>query len=281
MESNGKLHSVGLLYYANIPQAQRWVAEIKSFMAARGLSTWLGVVSEGGESDCPAADLDMLIVLGGDRTVLHAAQMTLHSGTPILGINLGHVGFLTEMSPDDWQAQLSRVLSGEHRIEERSMLRTELSRDGELVAAGEILNEALISRGLRTRLMRLVVHINDEYLTTYPGDGVIVSTPTGSTAYAWDMGGPILSPQLKGILLVPISAHLHLNRPIVFEQEARIHIQIFTAHRGMLAIDGHTEVVVQDGDCVTIQASPHVTRFVRLQNSVQHFHKFKAIPVLN
>jgi len=281
MESNGQLHSVGLLYYANIPQAQRWVAEIQSFMAARGLSAWLGVVSEGGESDCPAADLDMLIVLGGDRTVLHAAQMTLHSGIPILGINLGHVGFLTEMSPDDWQAQLSRVLSGEHRIEERSMLRTELRRDGELVAAGEILNEALISRGLRTRLMRLVVHINDEYLTTYPGDGVIVSTPTGSTAYAWDMGGPILAPQLKGILLVPISAHLHLNRPIVFEQEARIHIQIFTAHQGMLAIDGHTEVVVQDGDCVTIQASPHVTRFVRLQNSVQHFHKFKAIPVLN
>jgi NAD+ kinase len=222
---------------------------------------------------------DMLIVLGGDGTLLRAAHVVKGSQVPILGINLGHLGFLTEIEGDFWQDKLSLVLQEKYWIEERTMLHAELNRNGKKEAACEALNDVVISRGRRICIMKSIVHVNGEYLTTYPGDGIIVSTPTGSTAYAWDIGGPVLSPCLKGILLVPMSPHLHMNRALVLEQEATINVEISTEDQGMLTMDGRVEVDLQDGDCVTIQASPFVTRFVRLHSKMHYFHRLKSIPI--
>jgi NAD+ kinase len=160
------------------------------------------------------------------------------------------------------------------------MLQATLLRGGDTQVSHEALNDVVISRGKRTNVVRLTVHVNGEYLTTYPGDGVIISTPTGSTAYALDVGGPVLSPRLQGFLLIPMSPHLYMNRAIVFERGARINVQVSTEDQGMLTMDGQVEIDLQDADSVTIQTSSYTTRFVRLQTEIHRFHRLKSIPVL-
>ena len=280
MKKKKQMHTIGLLHNPKIPESQSLASEIAHYIESHGLSVRLGSILDDEENNCFLNSSDMLIVLGGDGTVLRAAHLVKSSKVPILGINLGHLGFLTEIKGDCWQDELSLVLSEKYWIEERTMLHAELNRNGKKEAGCEALNDVVISRGRRICIMKSTVHVNGEYLTTYPGDGIIVSTPTGSTAYAWDIGGPVLSPCLKGILLIPMSPHLYMNRTLVLEQEAKIRVEISTEDQGMLTMDGRIEVDLQDGDCVTIQASPCVTHFVRLHSKMYYLHRLKSIPIL-
>jgi NAD+ kinase len=233
--------------------------------ADHGFLTWIGSTwdeeSVGGE----IADLDLVVTLGGDGSILRAARMACAHGVPVLGVNLGRLGFLAEVEPDEWEAALPRLARGDYWLEERMMLNAQYHR-GDQCHGYEALNDVVVSRGSLARIVRLETHIDGSFLTTYAADGLIVATATGSTAYAFAVGGPILPPQLKNILLLPIAPHLSIERAIVLSQGAVVKVLVHTDHQAILTVDGQFEYELQDGDWVTVQASRYIGRFVRLQD---------------
>jgi NAD+ kinase len=233
------------------------------------------------------AQLDLLITLGGDGTMLRAARIGSSYGVPILGIKLGRVSFLGEVPPEDWRKPLTRMLEGGYWLEERMLLDVAVARcvvadgvdssvsfplpaDGLQVSRPDhsylALNDVVISRGGLARLVTVQAWVDQSYLTSYRTDGVIVATPTGCTGYALAAGGPVLPPELKNILLIPICPHLSLDRPVVLSQGSTVTLRVIADHPPILTVDGQFEITLTEGDVVEVRASEHVSRFVRMQD---------------
>jgi NAD+ kinase len=256
---------LGLLTHPKIPVSETLGAEMVEWLRAQGLTVW----HDSSWNEAPIIrqlpSLDLLIALGGDGTLLRTARLAASYRVPILGVNLGRLGFLAEVNPDSWRSALTRVLAQDYWVERRLMLRVETWRQGQKVGdAMDALNEVVVSRGGQARVVRISAEVNDSYLTTYVADGVIVSTPTGSTAYALAAGGPILSPEQANIVLVPIAPHLSLARPLVLPPHVRISFRVRTDHRAILTADGQFYVNLEDGDRIVVAISPHKARFIRL-----------------
>ena len=228
------------------------------------VETRMGSV-EADDIDRQLADIDMLIALGGDGTMLRAGCLTAPHGIPVLGVNLGRLGFLAEVQPEEWPDVLARVMACEYWLEQRMMLRAVVERDGALLSTFDVLNEVFVGRGSIGRPVRIEVRIDGGVLSTYIADGLIVATPTGSTAYALAAGGPILPPELKNILLVAVAPHLIIDRPVVLHEGTTVDLRVVTDHRAVLSADGRDSIALSRGDLVRVQSSPHVCRFVRVQ----------------
>ncbi|GAB4542732.1 MAG: NAD(+)/NADH kinase [Anaerolineae bacterium] len=257
---------IGLLYHPKIAESRGLAAEILEYLEGRGVSAWIGSAWDEAAVAGQAAHLDMLVTLGGDGSMLRAARMASQHGIPILGINLGRLGFLAEVQPDEWLDRFRQVLSGDYWIEERMMVHARCWRQEETLGSYEALNDVVISRGSLARVVRLSTYIDGGYLTTYVADGLIVSTATGSTAYALAAGGPIVPPELKNMLLIPLAPHLSLERAIVLSKGSTVRVKVHTDHTAILTVDGQFEVELADGDWVEVVASPRVGRFIRLQD---------------
>ncbi len=257
---------VGLLYHPRIAESQGLAAEILEFLEGHGVSAWIGSAWDEPAVAGQAAHLDMLVTLGGDGSMLRAARMASKHGIPILGVNLGRLGFLAEVQPQEWPDRLRRVLAGDYWVEERMMVHAECWREDETLGSYEALNDVVISRGSLARVVRLSTYIDGGYLTTYVADGLIVSTATGSTAYALAAGGPIVPPDLKNMLLIPLAPHLSLERAIVLSKGSMVRVKVHSDHTAILTVDGQFEVELADGDWVQVVASPRVGRFIRLQD---------------
>jgi NAD+ kinase len=254
-----------ILYTQRVERSAEMAEEVCRHLASRpGLSVRLAAI-ETAEAGLQGGDLDMIIALGGDGSMLRTGTLAAQQGLPILGVNLGRLGFLGEVQPDGWPATLDQVLAGRYWLEERMMLHVEHHRDGQMLGSYEALNEAVIGRGALARPVRLKTLLDGGELTTYVADGLIVSTPTGSTAYALAAGGPILPPELKNILLIPIAPHLSIDRAIVLPQGTTVEVIARTDHQAILSADGQYEVELQDGDRVLAQMSAFLTRFVRVR----------------
>jgi NAD+ kinase len=222
------------------------------------------------------SDQDLIIAIGGDGTMLRSGCMAAPHNVPVLGVNLGRLGFLHEVQPDEWKGVLARILVGDYWLEERMMLHTEHYRGDEMLAEFEVLNETVVNRGGIARPVRLRTLIDGDELTTYVADGLIVATATGSTAYALAVGGPILPPELKNILIVPISPHLSLERAIVLSHGATLQINVRHEHEAILNADGRVQVPLQDGDRIIVRMSQYVTRFVRVQDPVYFYRNLTS-----
>ncbi|MCL6634506.1 MAG: NAD(+)/NADH kinase [Peptococcaceae bacterium] len=207
-----------------------------------------------------------VMVLGGDGTLLQTARKTAAAGTPILGINLGHLGFLTEIDIPEVMPSLQKILQGQYHIEERMMLEAAVHRRGAVVEQSVALNDAVITKGAFARLILLETYVNGEYLNTYPADGLIIASPTGSTAYSLSAGGPLATPDLELMLLTPICPHSLWARPVVIAPEAVIRVVILS-RRGevMLTMDGQHGFSLRRDDQVMVRRSPHRARFLRLK----------------
>jgi NAD+ kinase len=256
---------IGLLHHPKLPATQPLAEQMARETEAHGLTVWLGSTWDQRAVAAEIADLDLLVTLGGDGSILRAARMACGHGVPVLGVKMGRLGFLAELEPEDWGKALPRLLSGNYWLEERMMLYAEYHR-GEDCRQYEALNDVVVSRGSLARIVRLETYIDGSYLTTYAADGLIVSTATGSTAYALAAGGPILPPELQNFLFIPIAPHLSMNRAIVLGQRDKVEIRVHTDHQAILTVDGQFEYELQDGDLVTVQASPRASRFVRMQD---------------
>lgn len=209
---------------------------------------------------------DLLIALGGDGTVLRASRLCAPAGLPMLGVNVGNFGFLTEVQRTGWREVLPRLLAGDYRLEERMMLHISHLRRGRVLDEWEVLNEVVVCRGEMVRPVNLVARVEGYTLASYVADGLIASTPTGSTAYALAVDGPVLPPEMRNILLVPIAPHMSFDRAIVLSEGTEVNITVQTRHDAVLSADGQPPVKVVNGDEVLVKASAHPARFIRFQD---------------
>ena len=197
--------------------------------------------------------------------MLRAGHLCAPAGVPVLGINMGRFGFLIEIRRERWRDLLPRLLAGEGWLEQRMMLRAEQWREESLLGSWEVVNEAAVSRGQIMRPVHLHTSVDDIFLTTYVADGLIAATPTGSTAYALAAGGPILPPELRNILLVPVAPHLSVDRPIVLAEGSSVAIRVEFEHEAVLSVDGQPPVMLKSGDRIVVRASEHTLQFLRFQ----------------
>jgi NAD+ kinase len=198
-------------------------------------------------------EIDLMIVLGGDGTLLHAAALVAELHVPILGVNLGHLGFLTSCAPADAETAVARALAGELDVEERLRLRCEVVRGSGERLLRYACNDLVVSQGALARLIELDAFLDDRLITRYRADGLIVATPTGSTAYNLAAGGPIVTPDVKAFVMTPICPHTLTNRPVVVPSGARVTVKLgLPADHVVLTIDGQWGTALSDGDRVEI-----------------------------
>ncbi|MBN1890158.1 MAG: NAD(+)/NADH kinase [Thermoflexales bacterium] len=259
-------NAIGVLHHPKLPGSIGLADEIAAALRDEwGVQSWRASTWDTAAIGERLAGLDLLVILGGDGSLLRGARMAAPQHVPILGVNMGRLGFLTECSPEEWRQTLGEVMRGRYWIERHMMLQVESFRDEQVLGRHTALNDVVVSRGSLARLVRLPTHIDGGYLSTYAADGLIASTATGSTAYALAAGGPILPPQLGNILIIPIAPHMSMERAIVLDRDARVDVVVNTDHQAILTVDGQFEFALEDGDRVTVQAAPHTADFARVQ----------------
>ena len=252
---------VGILYHPKIAAARALAEELVGFLPSLDASVWICSVWEEEGARAQVDGTELILSVGGDGTILRAARAVVPFAIPIVGINLGRLGFLTELSAEQARKQLPAFLKGEGWIDERAMLQAELANRGPIHA----LNDILLGRGAIPRVIYVETTIDGTHLTTYKADGVIIATATGSTGYSLADGGPILYPQAREIIVNPISAHPTFANALVLPPTAIVELRVRTDHQAMLSIDGQLNLALESGDTIRVSISPHTARFLRAQ----------------
>jgi NAD+ kinase len=238
---------------------------------ARHAANRLG--EHGIEVRCPTGDdvttldatgLDVVVSLGGDGTMLRAVDLAYEAGVAVLGVNVGQMGYLTEIEPDDFDAALDRLIAGDYEVAERMVLEITVESAGSAQGRWFALNEAVLEKVHTGRLARLEVEINGTFFTTYAADGVIVSTPTGSTAYSFSARGPIVSPRQRCLLLTPVSPHMLFDRSLVLAAEETLRFVVLDDRSVVLTADGRELGELAAGDAVSCRGGARPARIVTL-----------------
>ncbi|MBW1711407.1 MAG: NAD(+)/NADH kinase [Deltaproteobacteria bacterium] len=258
------MEKIGLVVKKAAQKARLAAADLETWLRERGLEVIVDEVEVTINSgSCPTAppspipsDVDLVVVLGGDGTLLYAARAVRKIGAPLLGVNLGGLGFLTEIGLKDLYPTMEKVLAGDFRAEARMLLEASVQRSGQTVAQYTVLNDAVINKSALARILDLKVKIDGKDLTAYRADGLIISTPTGSTAYNLSAGGPIVYPAHESILLTPICPFTLSNRPLILPETAKIEIEVDPkASDLLLTADGQAFCNLEPGDTITAQRS--------------------------
>jgi NAD+ kinase len=262
---------VGIVAHASKAEAHELARKVVAWLSDNGHQAC--VLPDEAETigvDCvvdPAefTDLDLLLVLGGDGTMLHGIERVGFSGVPILGINLGRLGFLTETSPDDVFVALARTLDGDCTIDERSTVAATVRRpDGSVEELGEAINEFSVERAVGGKVIQMTLTIDDQQFTTFAADGLIVATPTGSTAYAFSMRGPVVSPELRCLVVVAVGAHALFDRPLVVAEGQDVEVAVRFGGRGIVVADGRPTTEIGEGDLLRTFVGLSTVKLVRL-----------------
>ncbi|NMB34451.1 MAG: NAD(+)/NADH kinase [Clostridium sp.] len=216
---------------------------------------------------------DIMVCLGGDGTFLKSARMILKDHKPLLGVNLGRLGFLADIDKDDIDSAIKKLVEGQYRIDQRMMLETSIVRNNEVVARDIVLNDVVVSRGAISRIIHLKTCINDMFMDIYPGDGLIISTPTGSTAYSLSAGGPLVEPDVDLIIVTPICPHLLYSRSFITTGDRIIKVSIDEEpeHEAMVTVDGQNGYEIQGGDIIITKGSKLRFPMIKLNNNSNFF----------
>jgi len=263
-----------LVAHPNRPDAHTLAAGVAKRLDAAGVEVVAdpvlaaeldGAVGVAGEVD-PAGGCELVCVLGGDGTILRAAEISRGCGAPLLGVNLGHVGFLAEAELETLGEAVDRIVARDYTIEERMTLEVSVIENGREVFTSWALNELSVEKAIRARMIELTVEIDGRPLSTWGCDGVLVATPTGSTAYALSAGGPVIWPELEAMLVEPISAHALFAKPVVVGPHSRVAIEILAGAEvgGVVACDGRRIIEVSPGARIQVRRSPEPVRLARL-----------------
>lgn len=269
--------TVGIIVKPEHAEASRTAAELCKWLGDRGVEV------AGEPRRAPRADAaedardteireksDLLVVLGGDGTIISAARLLKDKETPVVGINYGSLGYLTEFRIEELYSAMEELLTGEFFTEERTKLDVDLIRGTETIASGTVLNDAVINKAILARIITIDVSLNGSFVNTYRADGLIVGTPTGSTAYNLSAGGPLIHPSSKALVVTPICPFTLTNRPIVVSDDAQIEITLGADSDGvMLTLDGQVGHKMQVGDRVSIRKS--ATRFIMVRPSNRNY----------
>lgn len=274
-----KSKSIGILTKPKFPEVKTTLQGVVAWLRARSIEVLLDTTSAtllsepgGIQKSQLAGKADVLLVLGGDGTMLNAARLAAERSIPILGVNMGGLGFLTEVRLDNLYPSLDRVFTNDFVLDERLMLKTHIHRHGETVARGTVLNDVVISKGTLARMIELKIAIQGQFVTNLRGDGLIVGTPTGSTAYSLSAGGPIINPAVQSLILTPICPHTLTHRPLIVPGDVEVEVTLTSKDDGAMAtLDGQVGVAMTQGDTAVIHASEHRTRLIRFPES--HYYE--------
>jgi NAD+ kinase len=261
--TNQSIKYVGVVVKPNHAEAWQTACELAQWLKQRDIKL-IGKPRQE-EEICPVeaveaeefqAKADMLVVLGGDGTMISTARLLGEREIPVLGINYGSLGYLTEFRIEEMFAALERILAGNYEIDRRVMLEVELHRDGEILETGRVLNDVVINKSVLARIIEIEVSLNEFFVNSFRADGLIISTPTGSTAYNLSAGGPIIFPTMNAVVLTPICPFTLTNRPIVVPDSAEIKLRLMNENDGVvLTLDGQIGYQMQVGDTVVIRKS--------------------------
>jgi NAD+ kinase len=244
----------------------------RAWCRARDLEAWDAPGDDGARIGSEIDTTDLLCVLGGDGTFLRAARAIGGSGVPALGVNLGRIGFLAKVEPDGLEAALEQVAAGEFEVEDRFRIGVRLVRSDGSEEDHACLNETVVARGRRVRMIRLEVEVSGSHLATYVADAVVVATPTGSTAYSFSAGGSILDPRLRNMIITPVAAYLSPLHSVVAGEDHRVVMTLREAHDGALvSLDGQVDLPMAVGDRVEVRALPEPLRMVQLAGSTPFY----------
>jgi NAD+ kinase len=258
---------IGIAYNSQISESLMISEDISGFLEKQGIEVVVCCPIEEKTLRNRIAEnsFDALIILGGDGTMLRASHLCAPAGIPIVGINLGMFGFLMELQPDEWRDNIPRLLEGDYRLEMRMLMQAEHLRDNKVLDSLLVVNEVVVCRGQYVRPIRLETEVDGAHMASYVADGVIASTPTGSTAYALAAGGAILPPELRNIIIVPVAPHLSPDQSIILSEGAVVNIRVSTSHQAVFSVDGHAPVIMEDSDCVRVRSSELNARFIRFR----------------
>ena len=264
---------IGLLSSLDVAEVKQSIKKLDALLRAQGCDVvyeqqtalmvdW--VVSSSLVLDQLIEIIDLLIVVGGDGSILSASRKIASNNIPLLGINLGRLGFLTDISPDEIEGRVAPVLAGDFKQTERFMLAASISRNGEAIGSGTALNDVVLHPGMSVRMMEFELHVDGEFVYSQRSDGLIVATPTGSTAYALSAGGPLLNSELDAIVVVPLNPHTLSSRPIVLHGDANIEIRVSSRHelQPLITCDGHDDFTTEPGDTIRIQKHQHAISLI-------------------
>jgi NAD+ kinase len=264
---------IGLLSSLDVTEVKQSIKKLDTFLRSQGceviyeqqtalLVDW--VVDTSLVLDQFLEIIDLVIVVGGDGSILSASRKIASSNIPLLGINLGRLGFLTDISPDEIEARVVPVLAGDFKQTERFMLTAGISRNGEAIGSGTALNDVVLHPGMSVRMMEFELYVDGEFVYSQRSDGLIVATPTGSTAYALSAGGPLLNPELDAIVVVPLNPHTLSSRPIVLHGNAKIEIKVSSRHElhPLITCDGHDDFATEPGDTIRIHKHQHAISLI-------------------
>ena len=266
------IRTVGIISKPRLETLATVIPPLLAWLKDRGLGfcydEQTAAAAPGGVSACPREEIpakaDLLLVLGGDGTLLHAARLLDDREIPVLAINLGGLGFLTSFPLDELYPALELALSGTHRTSERVMVQAKVLRRGELVHEQQALNDVVVNKAALARILDFDVHLDDGYACSYKADGIILSTPTGSTAYSLAAGGPILYPLVHALVITPICPHALTNRPLVIPDSVKIEIVLRgEQEQAFLTLDGQEGWELEQGDHVVVTQAKTKLRLVR------------------
>jgi NAD+ kinase len=270
--NNETIKKIGIIAKPAVPGIKKIVEELLSWLLEKGKIVHLDRESAAQLTGVPGSfkspliphEMDLMIVLGGDGTLLSVARLIEGRQVPILGVNLGGLGFLTEINIEELYPTLEKCFQNEYSVDERMMLRTAVFRQGKEIAQSHVLNDVIINKGTLAKMIRLEVYSNGHFLSSLRGDGMIVSTPTGSTAYSLSAGGPILYPSVDAIILTPICPHTLTQRPIVIPSMMKLEIILKSKEEGaMVTFDGQVGFSLRLEDQLHIETGQGKTQLIR------------------
>lgn len=279
--SSAIFRHIAVLAHPLLPSAIDESQKVAEFLRARHIQATIGLLNdEDLRHAIEEGQFDLVIALGGDGTMLRAGHLCARHKLPILGINLGKFGFLTELRKNQWPEFFIRLLDGCYWLEQRMMLCAEHWRADVKYHQWDVMNEVVVTRGAIIRPVHLTAEVDGHILTTYVADALIAATPTGSTAYALAAGGPILPPELRNILLVPVAPHLSIDRAIVLAEGSSVRIMVSGETQAVFSVDGQSPIELFAEDHVVVRAGDHTAQFIRFQepgyfyqNLTQHMNR--------
>lgn len=269
--------TVGIFVHPSNRDAGTLAAVLETALAGRGHRAWSASAWDRSDMSARMAETDLLVCVGGDGTVLRGARAAIPHPVRILAVNMGRLGFLSELTPEEAPEAVLAVLDGAGRVEERTMIAGQVCRPtDEPQALGtpyEALNDIVVGRYAPGRPVYISIWVDGDAIETVRADGMIVSTATGSTGYNLSAGGPVLFPEARQLVITPVAAHLARVRPLVVPENLPVELRVETDHRAVVSFDGQVDEELETGACVRISHSPHVARFVRLRPPTDFYSK--------
>lgn len=272
MSEEQNIRRVAVFYHPRLPAARKLAEDLLATLYESGIQGWHRSAWDENTTSEDVRDRDLLISVGGDGTMLRVSHLALSREIPVLGVNMGKVGFMNELNPEEAQKDLPGLLAEGGRIERRATLQAEIipptppsGVEGDGRRTYFALNDVVVARGRVARVIRIEARIDGDLFTTYKGDGVIIATATGSTSYSMAAGGPILNPLTDEFVLNPIDSHLTISNALVLPPSSKVELTVSTDHEVIMSVDGQIEADLEDGYTVSATISSNMARFLRFQ----------------